>query len=204
MSVLALTGRRAVLADAIPGALAKNVALVVSGAVLTGLAAQIAVPIPGSPVPVTGQTFAALLVGAALGWRRGGLSLALYFVAGLAGVPWFTGGASGWAAVTGGYLVGFIAASALVGALARVGGDRTPLRTAGTMVLGNLVVYAVGVPWLMAATGLDLRAALLAGVVPFLLGDAFKIALAAGLLPGTWALVRVFGAAFGVAGSAPE
>ena len=188
MSVLALTGRRSVLADAIPGAMAKNVALVLSGAVLTGLAAQIAVPIPGSPVPVTGQTFAALLVGAALGWQRGALSLALYFVAGLAGVPWFTGGAAGWAAVTGGYLVGFIAASALVGALARVGGDRTPLRTAGTMVLGNLVIYAFGVPWLMIATGMDLGA----GVVPFLIGDALKIALAAGLLPGTWALVRRF------------
>jgi len=192
MSVLALTDRRAVLADAIPGALAKNVALVVSGAVLTGLAAQLAVPIPGSPVPVTGQTFAALLVGAALGWQRGALSLALYFLAGLAGVPWFTGGASGWAAVTGGYLVGFIAASALVGALARVGGDRTPLRTAGTMALGNLVIYAFGVPWLMVATGMDLRAALVAGVLPFLIGDALKIALAAGLLPGTWALVRRF------------
>jgi biotin transport system substrate-specific component len=192
MSVLAVTDRRAVLADAVPGALVKDVALVLSGAVLTGLAAQIAVHVPGSPVPVTGQTFAALLVGAGLGWQRGGLSLALYFVAGLAGVPWFTGGASGWAVVTGGYLVGFIAASALVGALANLGGDRTPLRTVGTMVLGNLVIYAVGVPWLMAATGMDLRAALLAGAVPFLVGDALKIALAAGLLPGTWALVRRF------------
>ena len=192
MSVLAVTNRRAVLADAIPGAVAKDVALVLSGAVLTGLAAQIAVHVPGSPVPVTGQTFAALLVGAGLGWKRGGLSLALYFVAGLAGVPWFTGGASGWAAVTGGYLVGFIAASALVGALANLGGDRTPLRTVGTMVLGNLVIYAIGVPWLMAATGMDLPAALLAGVVPFLVGDALKVALAAGLLPGTWALVRRF------------
>lgn len=192
MSVLAVTNRRAVLADAVPGAVAKDVALVLSGAVLTGLAAQVAVHVPGSPVPVTGQTFAALLVGAGLGWKRGGLSLALYFVAGLAGVPWFTGGTAGWAAVTGGYLVGFIAASTLVGALARVGGDRTPLRTVGTMVLGNLVIYSIGVPWLMVATGMDLRAALLAGVVPFLLGDAIKIALAAGLLPGTWALVRRF------------
>ena len=190
MSVLAVADRRAVLADALPGALVRDAVLVLSGAVLTGLAAQIAVPFPGSPVPVTGQTFAALLVGAGLGWKRGGLSLALYFVAGLAGVPWFTGGASGWAAVTGGYLVGFIAASALVGALARVGGDRTPLRTVGTMALGNLVIYSIGVPWLMAATGMDLRAALLAGVAPFLLGDAIKVALAAGLLPGTWALVR--------------
>jgi biotin transport system substrate-specific component len=192
MSVLAVTDRRAVLADAVPGALAKDVALVLAGAGLTGLAAQIAVHIPGSPVPVTGQTFAALLVGAGLGWKRGGLSLALYFLSGVAGVPWFTGGASGWAAVTGGYLVGFIAASALVGALANLGGDRTPLRTVGTMALGNLVIYAVGVPWLMAATGMGLPAALLAGVVPFLVGDAIKIALAAGLLPATWTLVRRF------------
>jgi biotin transport system substrate-specific component len=190
MSVLAVPDRRSVLADAIPGALTRDVALVLSGAVLIGLAAQVAAHIPGSPVPVTGQTFAALLVGTGLGWKRGGLSLALYFVAGLAGVPWFTDGASGWAAVTGGYLVGFIAAGALVGALANRGGDRTPLRTVGTMVLGNLVIYSVGVPWLMAATGMNLPAALLAGVVPFLIGDAVKIALAAGLLPGTWAVVR--------------
>jgi len=89
-----------------------------------------------------------------------------------------------------GYVVGFVFAGALVGALAQRGGDRTPLRTIGTMALGNLAIYAVGVPWLMAATGMGLAKALAVGVLPFLLGDALKIALAAGVLPGAWALVR--------------
>ncbi|MFT7840914.1 biotin transporter BioY [Saccharothrix sp. BKS2] len=189
MSVLAVPGRRAVLADLVPGSLARDVALVVAGAGLTGLAAQVALPVPGSPVPITGQTFAALLVGAALGWRRGGVSMALYLVAGVAGVPWFQGGASGTPASLG-YVVGFVLAGALVGHLAGRGGDRTPLRTAGTMALGNLAIYACGVPWLMAAAGVGFGQALRLGVTPFLLGDALKIALAAGLLPAAWLLVR--------------
>ena len=86
---------------------------------------------PGSPVPITGQTFAALLVGAALGWQRGGASMVLYLIAGVAGVPWFQGGSSGTPASLG-YVVGFVLAGALVGHLAARGGDRTPLRTAGT------------------------------------------------------------------------
>src|SRR5581483_11510153 len=118
------------------------------------------------------------------------LSMLLYLVAGVAGVPWFTGGASGALGVTGGYIVGFVIAGALVGALAARGGDRTPLRTIGTMVLGNLVIYACGVPWLMVVTGAGPRAGLAMGLVPFLLGDALKIAIAAGVLPGAWAIVR--------------
>ncbi|WP_373289969.1 biotin transporter BioY [Longimycelium tulufanense] len=180
------------LADLVPGALARDIALVAAGAGLTGLLAQVALPVPGTPVPVTGQTFAALLVGAALGWQRGAASMALYLLAGMAGVPWLAGGASGWAAASFGYVVGLVFAGALVGALAGRGGDRTPLRTAGTMVLGNLAIYAVGVPWLMAVTGFDLANALARGVLPFLLGDALKIALAVGLLPGAWSLVRRF------------
>jgi biotin transport system substrate-specific component len=182
--------RPAVLADLVPGALVRDAALVVGGAVLTGLAAQVVVPVPGSPVPITGQTFGALLVGASLGWRRGALSMLLYVVAGMAGVPWFQGGQSGWLGATGGYLVGFAVAATLVGLLAGRGGDRTPLRTIGTMVLGNIVIYAVGVPWLMASTGFDLATALDRGVLPFLLGDGLKILLAAGLLPGAWALAN--------------
>ncbi|WP_440899974.1 biotin transporter BioY [Actinosynnema sp.] len=189
MSVFAVPGRRAVLADLVPGALARDVALVVAGAGLTGVAAQIALPVPGTPVPITGQTFAALLVGAALGWRRGSASMLLYLVAGMAGVPWFQGASYGTPPSLG-YVVGFVFASSLVGYLAARGGDRTPLRTAGTMALGNLAIYAFGVPWLMAATGMGLGAALAAGVVPFLVGDAIKTALAAGLLPATWALVN--------------
>ena len=188
MSVLAIP-RRAVLADFVPGALARDVALVVAGAGLTGIAAQIAFPVPGSPVPITGQTFAALLVGASLGWQRGSVSMLLYLLAGAAGVPWFQGGASGTPASLG-YVVGFVFAGALVGALAGRGGDRTPLRTVGTMALGNLVIYAFGVPWLMVAADLGFAKALQLGVTPFLLGDALKVALAAGLLPASWALVR--------------
>ncbi len=189
MSALALAPRRTVLADFVPGALARDLTLVLAGAAFTGLAAQVAIPIPGSPVPLTGQTFAALLVGASLGWQRGATSMLLYLIAGVAGVPWFQGGSSG-APVSLGYVVGFVFAGALVGLLAQRGGDRTPLRTFGTMALGNLAIYSVGVPWLMTATGMDLAKALSVGVLPFLVGDALKIALAAGVLPAAWALVR--------------
>lgn len=136
-----------VLADLLPASRVRDAALVVGGAALTGLAAQIAVPVPGSPVPVTGQTFAALLVGTGLGARRGVASLALYAAAGLVGVPWFAGGTSGLS-VSFGYILGMILASAVVGALARRGADRGVLRMAGTMVLGEAVIYAVGVPYL--------------------------------------------------------
>lgn len=190
MSVLSLAARRPVLADVIPGALARDVALVAGGAGLTGLAAQVVLPVPGSPVPITGQTFAALLVGAALGWRRGGAAMLLYLLAGAAGVPWFNDASSGLYGASAGYVAGFVLAGALVGALAGRGGDRTPLRTAGTMVLGNLAIYAVGVPWLMYSADLGLTDGLAMGVVPFLLGDVLKIVLAAGLLPGAWVLAN--------------
>ncbi|GAB2471487.1 biotin transporter BioY [Streptosporangium sandarakinum] len=180
--------RPAVLSDLIPGSRVRDVALVAGGAVLTGLAAQLTVPM--WPVPVTGQTFAVMLVGAALGMNRAALSMILYTVVGVAGVPWFQGGTSGFGGATFGYVVGFIAAAALVGKLAERGGDRTAARTVGTMVLGNLVVYAFGLPVLMAVTGLGLSAALAAGVIPFLVGDAAKIAIAAGLLPAAWRLSR--------------
>lgn len=189
MSSLSVTGTRPVLADLVPGALVRDAVLVAGGAALTGAAAQILIPVPGSPVPMTGQTFAALLVGAALGWKRGALSMALYLAVGAAGFGWFQNGSSGLYGASAGYIVGFVLAGALVGALAGRGGDRTPLRTAGTMVLGNLAIYSVGVPWLMASTGMGLSTALEKGVVPFLIGDALKIAVAAALLPGTWALV---------------
>ncbi|WP_438672326.1 biotin transporter BioY [Solihabitans fulvus] len=184
-----MSGRRAVLADLVPGALVRDIALIAGGAGLTGLAAQVALPVPGSPVPITGQTFAALLVGAALGWKRGSLSMALYLFAGMAGLPWFQGGASGLPASLG-YVIGFVFAGALVGALAGRGGDRTVLRTVATMIAGNVVIYAVGLTYLMAVTGFGFATALDKGLLPFLLGDALKIALAAGLLPGAWALVN--------------
>jgi biotin transport system substrate-specific component len=194
-STLALGSRaeRRVLADLVRiplGSRAREAALVVGGAGLTGLAAQISIPVHGSPVPVTGQTFGVLLVGAALGARRGAASMALYLLAGFVGVPWFAGGTSGSIHLaTLGYLVGFILAGALVGRLAERGADRSPWRTALTMVAGNLVVYACGVPYLAWSAHLSASEALHYGLTVFLLGDALKILLAAGLLPGAWKFV---------------
>lgn len=192
MASLSVCARRTVLADLIPGTLARDIALVAGGAGLTGLAAQLSVHIPGTPVPLTGQTFAALLVGAALGWQRGAASMLVYLLVGAVCVPGFQNGTSGLTGASAGYIVGFVFAGAMVGALAGRGGDRTPLRTVGTMVLGNLAIYAVGVPWLMASTGFGLATALDKGVVPFLVGDVIKIVLASALLPATWALVNRF------------
>ncbi|GAA1302935.1 MULTISPECIES: biotin transporter BioY [Streptomyces] len=182
----------AVLADLLPAArhrYAVDTALVLGGAALTGIAAQIAVPVPGSPVPVTGQTFAALLVGTALGARRGFLSLAVYALVGMAGMPWFSEGTSGMGFPSFGYVLGMLLAASVVGGLARRGGDRSVLRTAGTMVLGSAIIYAVGVPYLALATGMSASAAIAAGLVPFLIGDALKAALAMGALPAAWKLI---------------
>lgn len=188
--------RPAVLSDlipAVPGSTAARVrdaVLVVAGAGLTGLAAQISVPLPGGLVPFTGQTFAVVLVGAALGMNRAFLSMLLYMAAGAVGVPWFAGGTSGLGGATFGYILGFIAAASLVGWLAQHGGDRTVARTFGTMILGNLVIYAFGLPVLIAMTGLDLGTALVEGAGKFVVGDLLKIAVAAGLLPTAWKLAN--------------
>ncbi|MFE6745577.1 biotin transporter BioY [Kitasatospora purpeofusca] len=186
---------RAVLADLLPaagtrlGSQARDLALVAGGAALTGLAAQLSVNVPGSPVPVTGQTFAALLVGTALGARRGVASLALYLLAGAAGLPWFAEATSGWAMASFGYVIGFVLAAGLVGALARRGADRSPVRTAAAMVLGSLAIYAVGVPYLAFALDVPLARAAELGLYPYLVGDALKAALAAGALPLAWKLL---------------
>ncbi|WP_316521505.1 biotin transporter BioY [Kitasatospora brasiliensis] len=189
------TPRRAVLADLLPaastrlGTQARDLALVVGGAALTGVAAQLSVNVPGSPVPVTGQTFAALLVGTALGARRGIASLALYLLAGMAGLPWFAEGTSGWAMPSFGYVLGFVLAAAVTGALARRGADRTPVNTAVTMVLGSLAIYAVGVPYLALTLHVSLARAAELGLYPYLVGDALKAAFAAGALPLAWKLL---------------
>ena len=152
--------RPLVLADLVPGARVRDVLLVLGGAMFTGLFAQIAIPVAGSPVPITGQTFAALIVGAALGWQRGAASLGLYMVAGMAGVPWYADGGSGFGFPSFGYVIGFVFAAALVGALANWGGDRNPLPTIGTMVLGNAVIYVFGLAYLMFDLSIDLGAGL--------------------------------------------
>jgi biotin transport system substrate-specific component len=184
-----------VLADLLPsattrlGGQVRELALVAGGAAVTGLAAQLSVPVPGSPVPVTGQTFAALLVGTALGARRGTASLALYLLAGMAGMPWFADGTSGWTMPSLGYVLGFVLAAGLTGALARRGADRSPLRTAVAMVLGSLAIYAVGVPYLAAALHIPLAKAADLGLYPYLVGDALKVLLAMGALPLAWKLL---------------
>ncbi|ESP97491.1 MULTISPECIES: biotin transporter BioY [Streptomyces] len=177
-------------ASTVPRARLRDAALVTGGAALTGLAAQIVLPVPGSPVPVTGQTFAALLVGTALGAGRGFASLALYALVGMAGVPWFAEGASGASMPSFGYVLGMLLAATVVGALARRGADRSVLRTAGLMVLGSALIYAVGVPYLALSTGMTLTSAVAAGLVPFLIGDALKAAFAMGTLPLAWRLTR--------------
>ncbi|MEU0647091.1 biotin transporter BioY [Streptomyces umbrinus] len=178
-----------VIADLLPASRVRDAALVAGGAALTGLAAQIAVPVPGSPVPVTGQTFAALLVGTALGTGRGLASLAMYALLGLAGVPWFAEGSSG-ATVSFGYILGMLLAATVVGALARRGADRSVVRMAGTMLLGEGIIYAIGVPYLAFAADMTLTQAIAAGLTPFLLGDALKAALAMGVLPTAWKFVK--------------
>jgi biotin transport system substrate-specific component len=171
---------------------ARALVLVTAGAALTALAAQLSFSVPWTPVPYTGQTAAVLLVGTVLGWRLGAASMLLYVLAGIAGAPIYAHGAHGvdeLLGATGGYLVGFILAAMLVGRLAEGGWDRTPLQAAGLMLLGNLVIYAIGVPVLALALSLPAGDALQSGALVFLPWDAAKIALAAGLLPAAWRVV---------------
>ncbi len=177
------------LADAIPGGLVRNAALVAGGAGFVGLSAQLIIPLPFTPVPLTLQTFAVLLTVAALGKWRGLASMGLYLAAGVAGVPWFSSQNSGYSFAAFGYILGFLLAAILVGHLAERGADRHVLKTAGTMVAGNLAIYAVGVPWLMFFADVGIGKALALGVLPFLLGDVIKIVAAAGLLPAAWKLL---------------
>jgi biotin transport system substrate-specific component len=181
--------RPRVLADLVPGSLLRDALLVAGAAALTGLAAQISIPLPFTPVPITLQTFTVLLAGAALGPLRGAASMLLYLVVGAAGAPWFAEQASGFAIPSFGYIVGFVIAAAVVGELARRGAGRTVAGTVPIMILGNVVIYAIGVPWLMASLHLDLALGFEYGVRPFLIGDGLKIVLAAGLLPAAWWLV---------------
>jgi biotin transport system substrate-specific component len=171
---------------------ARNIALVVIGALFIYLTARIAFPVPGSPVPVTGQTFGVLLVGGALGFRRGIAAVGLYVAIGLIGLPFFAEGKGGVQVIlgaTGGYIVGFILAGGVVGRLAELGWDRRLVGAVAAMAIGNVVIYLVGVPWLMAVTGYDLATAIAKGVTPFLIGDLIKLALAAAAFPLAWWLV---------------
>ncbi|CAN5126117.1 biotin transporter BioY [soil metagenome] len=182
---------RATLADLLPRSRVRTVALVVGFALLTALAAQITIPLPWTPVPLTGTTFAVLLAGATLGWRAGAASQLLYVVLGAAGLPFYQGGESGWTyatGVTGGYLLGFVVAAAAVGYLAERGQDRSVATSIPAMLAGTAVVYLFGVVWLAHVLGVDAVTALTQGMLPFVIGDSLKLVAAGALLPLAWRL----------------
>jgi biotin transport system substrate-specific component len=181
--------RPLVLADLLPGTLVRDVALVVGAACFVGLLAQISLHLSFTPVPITGQTLGVLLAGTALGWRRAAAAMALYAVAGVAGVPWFAGHTSGYASASFGYVLGFFLAATLCGYLAERGADRSVLKSVPAMLAGEVVIYAVGMTWLALDLHLGASATIADGLTPFLIGDAVKAAIAAGLLPAAWALV---------------
>lgn len=167
--------------------------LIVINALFIAALAQLRIPL--QPVPITGQTLGVLLVGMALGSRRGALAVLTYLGMAAAGLPFFTGGQSGLAYMagpTGGYLVGFVAAAFVVGWLAERGWDRTLGKTLAAMVIGNVVIYLFGVSWLATIVGgfTGANGSLALGLYPFLLGDALKALAAALLLPAAWMMVR--------------
>jgi biotin transport system substrate-specific component len=184
--------RHPVLADVLPGARTRDIALVLSGALLTALLAQVSFMIPPSPVPVTGQTLAVGLVGASLGARRGTLAMALYLLLGLA-LPVYAEGASGWHVVwsaNGGYLVGFVVATGVVGWLAEHGADRRVLATFLAFVTGQLIVFAFGLAGLKIAVGASWSWTVHNGFTIFIVGGLMKALIGALALPSAWHLAR--------------
>lgn len=168
---------------------ARNAALVLGLTAFTSLCAQIAIPLGFTPVPLTLQTFAVLAGAAALGSQRAVIAQVLYLLVGMAGVPVFAEHSSGTTAVvgaTGGYLVGFVVASYVVGAIAERGATRKVASTVLAYVVGTAVIYILGATWLSHVTGMSASDTLANGVTPFLAGDAIKAVLAGGTLPVLW------------------
>lgn len=184
--------RPLVLGDVLPGTRARDVALVLGGALLTVLGAQISIHVPPSPVPITGQTLAVVVAGAALGANRGAMSQLLYVVLGLF-LPVYADGAQGldvvWGA-TGGYLVGFVVAAYVVGALAERGADRRPLVAFAAFCLGQLCIFGIGVPWLKVSTDMAWSTAIHDGFAIFIVGGLIKAVVAGAVTPAAWRLVR--------------
>lgn len=179
-----------VLGDTLPGERVRDLLLVIAGAGLVGLLAQISFHLSFTPVPITAQTLGVLVVGTSLGLRRGTAALVLYAVAGLAFVPWFAGGVSGFpGGADFGYIVGFIAAAAICGYMAERRADRRVLSAIPAMIIGEVVMYVIGVAWLAVDLHLSIGTAISEGFVPFWIADAIKCALAAGLLPSAWRLL---------------
>lgn len=172
---------------------ARSLALVVAFSLLTALAAQVVIPLPLNPVPITGQTFAVLLTGALLGSRLGALAMLAYLLEGALGLPFFAAGGSGTARLffspTSGYLLSYPAAAFLTGLLAERGWDKRFVTAAAAMALGSVVILLSGWSWLAIWQRSAANAASM-GVVPFIPGDIIKIALAAAVLPTGWAILR--------------
>jgi biotin transport system substrate-specific component len=185
--------RSLTLADAVlprAGAV-QDALLVLSASLITALAAQAAIPVPWSPVPITAQSFAVLLSGATLGPRRGFLAQLAYLAQGAIGLPYFAGGAGGAAVFmgpTGGYLLAFPFAAALTGWLCARGWDRRFLTMVAAMLAGSAVIFALGLAWL--ARFVPAQGLLAAGLLPFIPGDLVKSTLAAVAFPAVWRVVR--------------
>lgn len=174
---------------------ALNIGLVLAGALLmTGLS-QVAVPLPFTPVPITGQTLGVLLVGSGLGWKRGVASMLLFLSAGAVGLPVFAQGEGGIHVLllgnaTGGYLWGFAFAALVLGRIAERGWGRSLRSSIAAMLIGQIVIYLCGVPWLAATLGVSASRALELGLYPFVVGDVLKILVAATSLPLAWKLTE--------------
>jgi biotin transport system substrate-specific component len=170
----------------------RDVTLIVLGALFVAVLAQVKIPLLFTPVPLTGQTFAVLIVSATLGSKRGAASMVLYIALGALGLPVFAGGAAGMAYLSGatlGYLVGFVIAAYIMGLLAERGLERSVRTSLVPFLVGTVIIYVCGVAWLTILLG-NLREALAAGLLPFLAGDAIKLVAASLALPAAWKFVR--------------
>jgi biotin transport system substrate-specific component len=189
MQTQAATLRLAVLPRA---GLAADVLLIAGGTAFVALAAQVSVKLGFTPVPLTGQTFAVLVVGSVLGSVRGALSLLLYLAVGIAGIPVYADHRHGWSVfsgATGGYIVGFVVAAMLTGWLAERNWDKRFSSSISAMLTGSVVIYICGVTWLHHFLGVSWSTTLNDGLYPFVPGDMLKVYLAAAALPGAWRLV---------------
>ena len=169
----------------------RDAILIVLGALFVAALAQVKIALPFTPVPLTGQTFGVLLVGAVLGSKRGAASMALYIALGALGLPVFAGGESGIAYLSGatlGYLIGFVLAAYATGLLAERGLERNVRTSLIPFLIGTLIIYICGVTWLAILLG-SFDKAIAAGLLPFLIGDAIKLIAASLALPGAWRLI---------------
>ena len=170
-----------------------NAALVVSGVLGLAVLAQIAVPVPGSPVPVTGQTLGVLILGTAYGSTLGVTTFAIYILVGIAGAPVFANSGHGWdriAGATGGYLVGMLVATFILGQLARFRLDQNFLTALPSMLIGTITTFSFGLVWLHQYTGESWNWTIEKGLTPFIVGEVLKIVIAGTSLPAVWRVVN--------------